>query len=107
MEISSTVSRNPVFVPMEQAVNAQPRASQAGAGGDTTDLSREAMLLAEAVSAAQGGQQPAEAADIAGNRAARVEAIREQVANGTYSVDAGRIALGLARHEPALFGLRA
>ena len=73
----------------------RPKAADDGAsGGDTISVSRDALLLTEARRAAQNTP------DV---RADRVEELRAQVANGTYTVDARVLAETLVREEPSLF----
>lgn len=75
----------------------RPRASDRdgeSSGGDTVSVSRDALLLTEARRMAQS------APDV---RTDRVEALRAQVADGTYIIDARRIAASLVREEPGLF----
>ncbi len=69
-----------------------PHAAQ----GDSISVSKDAMLLSEAHRVAQN------APDV---RADKVEALRMQVANGTYKADSRLIAANLLREEPALFTL--
>lgn len=71
-------------------------APHAGAQGDSISVSKDAMLLSEAHRAAQT------APDV---RADKVEALRMQVADGTYKVDSRLIAANLLREEPGLFTL--
>ncbi|WP_165068569.1 flagellar biosynthesis anti-sigma factor FlgM [Desulfovibrio sp. ZJ200] len=66
------------------------------ARGDTVSVSQDALLLTEARRAAQN------APDV---RADKVEALRIQVADGTYKPDSRLIASGLIREEPGLFRL--
>ncbi|HJA76236.1 MAG TPA: flagellar biosynthesis anti-sigma factor FlgM [Candidatus Desulfovibrio gallistercoris] len=66
------------------------------AQGDSISVSKDAMLLSEAHRVAQN------APDV---RADKVEALRMQVANGTYKADSRLIAANLLREEPALFTL--
>ena len=68
----------------------------AGAQGDSISVSKDAMLLSEAHRVAQN------APDV---RADKVEALRMQVANGTYTADSRLIVANLLREEPALFTL--
>ena len=64
------------------------------AQGDTVTVSQDALLLTEARRTAQNTP------DV---RAEKVEALRTQVANGTYQTDSNRIAASLVREEPGLF----
>ena len=66
----------------------------AKADGDSVRLSHQAQLLMEASRAAQG------APDV---RQDKVEALRRQVADGTYQVDSRLLAEQLIREEPGLF----
>lgn len=63
---------------------------------DTISVSQDALLLTEALQAAQN------APDV---RTDMVEEIRARLANGTYQLDAKRIAMGLLREDPGLFRL--
>lgn len=89
---------NPVAVDR----SAESRAARAAAGGpapeaprgDTVSVSQDALLLTEALRAAQ------DAPDV---RTEKVEALRIQVANGTYTPDSRLIAENLVREEPWLF----
>ena len=62
--------------------------------GDTVSVSQDALLLTAARSTAQNTP------DV---RAEKVEALRIQVANGTYKPDSKLIAANLVREEPGLF----
>ncbi len=62
--------------------------------GDKVTVSQDALLLTEARRAAQS------APDV---RSEKVEALRIQVANGTYKPDSKLIAANLVREEPGLF----
>jgi negative regulator of flagellin synthesis FlgM len=62
--------------------------------GDTVTVSQDALLLTEARRTAQN------APDV---RSEKVEALRTQVANGTYQIDSNRIAASLVQEEPGLF----
>lgn len=78
-----------------EAAAVRPKPADDGAsGGDTISVSRDALLLTEARRAAQNTP------DV---RADRVEELRAQVANGTYTVDARVLAENLVREEPSLF----
>lgn len=66
------------------------------ASGDTVSVSRDALLLTEARRTAQNTP------DV---RADKVDALRAQVADGTYVPDSRRIAEALAREEAGLFAL--
>lgn len=86
---SSGVDRN------GETAAVRPKSADDGAsGGDTISVSRDALLLTEARRAAQNTP------DV---RADRVEELRAQVANGTYTVDARVLAENLVREEPSLF----
>lgn len=78
-----------------ETVAVRPKTADDGAsGGDTISVSRDALLLTEARRTAQNTP------DV---RADRVEELRAQVANGTYTVDARVLAENLVREEPSLF----
>lgn len=78
-----------------EAAAVRPKSAEDSAsGGDTISVSRDALLLTEARRAAQNTP------DV---RADRVEELRAQVANGTYTVDARVLAETLVREEPSLF----
>ncbi len=62
--------------------------------GDTVSVSQDAILLTEAHRTAQNTP------DV---RADKVEALRIQVANGSYKPDSQLIAANLIREEPGLF----
>ena len=62
--------------------------------GDTVSVSQDALLLTEARRTAQNTP------DV---RAEKVEALRIQVSNGTYTPDSKLIAANLVREEPGLF----
>ena len=64
------------------------------AQGDTVSVSQDALLMTEARRAAQN------APDV---RSEKVEALRIQVANGTYKPNSQLIAASLVREEPGLF----
>ena len=78
----------------EAATGRARPAEETPAGGDTISVSRDALLLTEARRTAQN------APDV---RADRVAELRDQVANGTYNIDAQAIAQSLVREEPSLF----
>ena len=65
-----------------------------GSQGDTVSVSQDALLLTEARRTAQNTP------DV---RAEKVEALRTQVSNGTYTPDSKLIAANLVREEPGLF----
>lgn len=77
----------------DAAVRPKPVGDSAS-DGDTISVSRDALLLTEARRTAQNTP------DV---RADRVEELRAQVANGTYTVDARVLAENLVREEPSLF----
>lgn len=91
---------DPYGVSTEKTAEARPRAAKGSsteaASGDTVSVSQDALLLTEARRAAQN------APDV---RADKVEALRVQVANGTYTPNSSLIAAGLIREEPGLFRL--
>ena len=66
----------------------------AKADGDSVKLSQQARLLMEASREAQS------APDV---RQDKVEALRRQIADGTYQVDSRLLAENLIREEPGLF----
>ncbi|MCR5813848.1 MAG: flagellar biosynthesis anti-sigma factor FlgM [Desulfovibrio sp.] len=66
----------------------------ANTSSDSVSLSHDAQLLMEAKRAAQA------APDV---RQDKVEALRQQVANGTYHIDSRQLAEQLVREEPGLF----
>lgn len=75
--------------------NARPEALPSDSQqGDTVSVSQDALLLTTARSTAQNTP------DV---RAEKVEALRIQVANGTYKPDSKLIAANLVREEPGLF----
>lgn len=78
----------------EAAAGRAKPAEESPAGGDTISVSRDALLLTEARRTAQNTP------DV---RADRVAELREQVDNGTYTIDAQAIAESLVREEPSLF----
>jgi len=80
----------------EDAADKAAKAGDArpGGEGDTLRLSHEAMLRTAARSAAM------QADDI---RQERVDALRAQVADGTYRIDNKKIAAKLLREEAELF----
>ena len=73
---------------------AKARDARPGGEGDTLRLSREAVLRTTARSAAT------QADDI---RLERVDALRAQVADGTYRIDNEKIAAKLLQEEAELF----
>lgn len=81
---------------LENAGERQHAGAPHAAQGDSISVSKDAMLLSEAHRVAQN------APDV---RADKVEALRMQVANGTYKADSRLIAANLLREEPALFTL--
>lgn len=78
----------------EAGTTSRPTSDGSTSNGDTISVSRDALLLTEARRTAQN------APDV---RTDRVEELRAQVANGTYTVDAQTIAESLVREEPSLF----
>lgn len=103
MEIcnTSTSTFEPVYnaaTPVaDKNIEAHPRASRENveaASGDTVNVSRDALLLTEALRAAQN------APDVRGDK---VDALRAKIANGGYEIDAKRIAASLIREDPGLF----
>ena len=76
-----------------RATSATPATSE-GSQGDTVSVSQDALLLTEARRTAQNTP------DV---RAEKVEALRTQVSNGTYTPDSKLIAANLVREEPGLF----
>lgn len=100
IKFNSSPLLDPYAVSTEKTGEARPRAatgnSAEAARGDTVSVSQDALLLTEARRAAQN------APDI---RSDKVEALRVQVANGTYTPDSKLIAAGLIREEPGLFRL--
>lgn len=100
IKFNSNPLLDPYAVGMEKTGEARSRAatgnSADAAKGDTVSVSQDALLLTEARRAAQN------APDV---RSDKVEALRVQVANGTYTPDSSRIAAGLIREEPGLFSL--
>lgn len=82
---------------LESAPEGRPHAGTGyAAQGDSISVSQDALLLSEAHRVAQNTP------DV---RADKVEALRLQVANGTYKADSRLIAANLLREEPALFAL--
>lgn len=83
---------------LESAPEGRPHAGtgHTSAQGDSISVSQDALLLSEAHRVAQNTP------DV---RADKVEALRLQVANGTYKADSRLIAANLLREEPALFAL--
>lgn len=65
-----------------------------GSKGDTVSVSQDAVLMNQAARTAQNTP------DV---RTEQVEALRIQVANGTYKPDSRLIAENLIREEPGLF----
>ena len=82
----------------EDAANqaAKARDARPGTEGDTLQLSHEAMLRTTARSAAM------QTDDV---RLERVDALKAQVANGTYLIDNEKIAARLLQEEADLFSL--
>lgn len=81
----------------DKNIEARPRPARENveaASGDTVNVSRDALLLTEALRAAQN------APDV---RADKVDALRAKIANGVYEIDARRIAASLIREDPGLF----
>lgn len=64
--------------------------------GDKVSVSRDGLLLTEAMRAAQT------APDI---RASKVDNIKARIADGTYQIDASRIATALVREDPGVFSV--
>ncbi|MBQ3058820.1 MAG: flagellar biosynthesis anti-sigma factor FlgM [Desulfovibrio sp.] len=86
---------------LERSADARGRARnetqrEAAAQGDRISVSHDARLLTEAHRTAQNTP------DV---RASKVDALRLQVADGTYRPDSQRIAAALVREEPGLFRL--
>ena len=105
MEIKNTPNSlfDPYATGMEKSAAARGDArarSRVGAAkeeagqGDTVSVSQDALLMTEARRTAQN------APDV---RSEKVEALRIQVANGTYKPDSRLIAANLVREEPGLF----
>lgn len=105
MEIKNTTNSffDPYSAGLEKSAEARSdsrlKARTEGTGteapqGDTVSVSQDALLLTEARRAAQS------APDV---RSDKVEALRIQVANGTYKPDSQLIAANLVREEPGLF----
>ena len=105
MEIKNTPSNlfDPYAAGMEKSTAARadarvkPRtgaAKEEAGQGDTVSVSQDALLMTEARRTAQN------APDV---RSEKVEALRIQVANGTYKPDSQLIAANLVREEPGLF----
>ncbi len=78
----------------EKIGQTQKQAQPEGRASDSVTLSQDALLLSEARRTAQETQ------DV---RQEKVEALRLNVQNGTYQVDAYRIAQNMVREEPGLF----
>ena len=73
------------------------QAAKQGAGStDKVSLSNEGRLRTEAFYAASNAPEI---------REAKVEAIREKMANGSYQIDSKKIAARLIAEEPELFAL--
>lgn len=70
------------------------RGQESGESGDTISVSLDALLMTEAHRTAQGSP------DV---RREKVDALKEEVANGTYHVDSRKVAAGLLREESGLF----
>ncbi len=81
---------------VEQVQRERPAADGAvsGSKGDTVSVSQDAVLMNQAARTAQNTP------DV---RTEQVEALRIQVANGTYKPDSRLIAENLIREEPGLF----
>lgn len=77
--------------PLDKRMELGPEAARER---DMAHVSRDALLLTEALRGAQN------APDV---RAARVEALRASLENGTYRPDSMRIAEALVAEEPGLF----
>lgn len=103
MEIGNATSSffDPAFKNSVQVMGEPPEAeknedtaSDAPSPADTISVSRDALLLTEALRTAQNTP------DV---RMDKVEAIRAKLAGGTYEIDAKRIAASLIREDPGLF----
>lgn len=67
-----------------------------GPGRDSVNVSSNCRLITEALKSAHSSPDM---------RQDKIAAIRERIANGTYEIDARRIARCLIREEPGLFQL--
>ncbi len=63
--------------------------------GDSVELSGDAKMMAEAHGVASG------TSDV---RTEKVAALREQIQNGTYTVDNNRVAEGILKEDMGFFG---
>lgn len=86
----------PVKVMDKNVAGAAKTTEQELPAGDKVSVSRDGLLLTEAMRAAQI------APDI---RAARVDNIKARIADGTYQIDAARIAAALVREDPGIFSV--
>lgn len=100
IKFNSNPLLDPYAAGTEKTGEVRSRAAKGNSGdvasGDTVSVSQDALLLTEARRAAQN------APDV---RADKVEALRIQVADGTYKPDSSLIAAKLIREEPGLFRL--
>ncbi len=104
MEISNNLNRLDLYqAQLKKSEALKPGAqqtqanAQAGGKGDTVTLSPEAMLRTSIHTAAQN------APDV---RQEKVNAIKQDVANGTYKVDSRKIAAKMLKENAEVFGAR-
>lgn len=97
MDISTAAARTQVYEPFSPAspFSSAPRHEPMPAD-DSISVSRDGRLIHEAIKSASATP------DL---RRDKIAAIRERIANGTYEIDAKRIAKSLIREEPGLFRL--
>lgn len=84
----------PVLARQAEEATDDNAALESPATADTINVSRDALLLTEALRTAQNTP------DV---RIDKVEALRAKLANGTYEIDVKRIAASLIREDPGLF----
>lgn len=94
--LPASISRNDAAVARGRADRVAVGAPTQAVTGDRVSVSHDARLLAEGMRAAQNSP------DI---HADRVASLRQSLANGSYPIDARRIAYRLAHEEAALFRL--
>ncbi len=91
----STAAATPFFDSYGTSASLLMSARDAGGSGtDSINVSANGRLITEALKSAHSSP------DL---RHDKIAAIRERIANGTYEIDARRIARCLIREEPGLF----